>query len=74
MLMSYRIQEVMRYMFVDEMPDHVRETMDYNPETRYRFLFDAYCELTLLIEDLEANIYQLQEYVESADLVLLRYE
>jgi hypothetical protein len=74
MLMSYRIQEVMRYMFVDEMPDHVRETMDYNPETRYRFLFDAYCELTLLIEDLEANIYQLQEYVESADLVLMRYE
>jgi len=73
-LMSQRIQEVMRYMFINELPAHVRTTLDDDPETRYRFLFDSYNELMMLIEDLEANLYDLQEYIESADIVMMQYE
>ncbi|MCV6598045.1 MAG: hypothetical protein OIF40_13305, partial [Mangrovicoccus sp.] len=70
--LSRYIQEVMRYMHYEDIPEANRVGIDPDPEARYQFLLSAYFDMVVLVEDIESKIYDLQEYVESADLLLLR--
>lgn len=72
--MPRRMQEIMRYLFFEHVPAHLAPDGAADPDTRYRFLFGALHDLEMLIEDLRSNIYELQEYVESADMIAMRYE
>lgn len=72
--MARRMQDIMQFLFLEHVPEGVAPEVAYDPEYRYEFLFDALKEIEVLIDDLRSNLYELSEYVESADLFVMRYE
>lgn len=72
--LSRRVQEVMIYLFLEYVPEEKAKDIDDDADHRYRFIFDALWEIELLGEDLRRNLYDLQEFIESADLVVMKHE
>lgn len=66
-----KAQTVMRYLFFEHVRTN-REKIPTDPAAQYEYLFRTATEFDALVLDLRANIYELEEFIESADYLATR--
>ncbi len=68
---SRKAQTMMRYLFVEHVRSN-RENLPSDPAAQYAYLSSVSQEFDALILDLRANIYELEEFIESADFLAMQ--